>query len=84
MLTTPSVYSDPKLLAKTDPFFSNAPIGKIYTESVLEIKPFYIGPDDPTIGIELLNTLTSVEQGKVAPANAWNTALTNVKNALRG
>ena len=45
--TTPSVYTDPKLPAKTDPFFSDAPIGKIYTESVLGIKPFYIGPTTP-------------------------------------
>ncbi|WP_207913903.1 extracellular solute-binding protein [Micromonospora sp. KC213] len=82
--TTPSVYTDPRLLERTEPFFSNAPIGKIYTESVVNIKPFYIGPEDATIGSELLNTLTSVEQGKVEPANAWNTALTNVKNALRG
>jgi cellobiose transport system substrate-binding protein len=82
--TTPSVYSDPSLIAKTDPFFSNAPIGKIYTQSVVGIRPFYIGVEDGTIGTELLNTLTSVEQGKVDPANAWNTALTNVRNALRG
>ena len=82
--TTPSVYTDPKLLEKTEPFFSNAPIGKIYTDSVLNIKPFYIGPDDATIGSELLNALISVEQGKVAPAKAWDTALANVKNALRG
>jgi cellobiose transport system substrate-binding protein len=82
--TTPSVYTDPKLLEKTDPFFSNAPVGKIYTESVVGIKPFYIGPDDATIGTELLNALTSVEQGKLAPDKAWSTALTNVKNALRG
>ncbi|GAB3805038.1 ABC transporter substrate-binding protein [Micromonospora zhanjiangensis] len=82
--TTPSVYTDPKLVGRTDPFFSDAPIGKIYTQSVVNLKPFYIGPEDGTIGTELLNTLTSVEQGKVAPANAWNTALTNVKNAIRG
>jgi cellobiose transport system substrate-binding protein len=82
--TTPSVYSDPSLVAKTDPFFSNAPIGKIYTQSVVGIKPFYIGPADATVGTELLNTLTSVEQGKVSPADAWNKALTNVQNALRG
>lgn len=82
--TTPSTYSDPRLVGRTDPFFSNAPVGKIYTDSVVGIKPFYIGPDDATIGSELLNTLTSVEQGQVPPANAWNTALTNVKNALRG
>jgi cellobiose transport system substrate-binding protein len=82
--TTPSVYNDPRLLEKTDPFFSDAPVGKIYTESVVGIKPFYIGPDDATIGTELLNALTSVEQGKLAPDKAWSTALTNVKNALRG
>ena len=81
--TTPSVYTDPQLVGKTDPFFSNAPIGKIYTQSVVGIKPFYFGPQDGPIGTEFLNTLTSVEQGKVSPANAWNTALTNVKNAVR-
>jgi cellobiose transport system substrate-binding protein len=82
--TTPSVYNDPQLISRTEPFFNNAPIGKIYTQSVVGIKPFYIGPDDATIGNELLNTLISVEQGKVTPANAWSTALTNVKNALKG
>ncbi|MCZ7474729.1 MULTISPECIES: ABC transporter substrate-binding protein [unclassified Micromonospora] len=81
--TTPSVYTDPQLVGKTDPFFSNAPIGKIYTQSVLGIKPFYFGPQDGPIGTEFLNTLTSVEQGKVDPAKAWDTALTNVKNAVR-
>jgi cellobiose transport system substrate-binding protein len=82
--TTPSVYKDPKLLEKTDPFFSDAPVGKIYTESVVNIKPFYIGPDDATIGSELINAIISVEQGKLAPAKAWDTALRNVKNAIRG
>ncbi|MFI6128499.1 ABC transporter substrate-binding protein [Micromonospora sp. NPDC051141] len=81
--TTPSVYTDPQLVGKTDPFFSNAPIGKIYTQSVVGIKPFYFGPQDGPVGTEFLNTLTSVEQGKVAPADAWNTALKNVKNAVR-
>jgi cellobiose transport system substrate-binding protein len=82
--TTPSVYTDPKLVSKTDPFFSEAPIGKIYTESVTKLKPFYIGPEDGTIGTEFLNVLTSVEQGKVAPDQAWNTAMTNIKNAIKG
>jgi cellobiose transport system substrate-binding protein len=82
--TTPSVYTDPKLVSKTDPFFSEAPIGKIYTESVTKLKPFYIGPEDGTIGTEFLNVLTSVEQGKVAPDKAWSTAMTNIKNAIKG
>ncbi|GAA4473055.1 ABC transporter substrate-binding protein [Phytohabitans houttuyneae] len=82
--TTPSVYTDPRLVGKTDPFFSDAPVGKIYTESVLGVKPFYIGPDDATIGSELINAIISVEQGKLPPGKAWDTALVNVKNALRG
>jgi cellobiose transport system substrate-binding protein len=82
--TTPSVYADPKLVAQTDPFFSGAPIGKIYTDSVTRLKPFYIGPEDGTIGTEFLNLLTSVEQGKVPPDKAWSTAMTNVENAIRG
>jgi len=81
--TTPSVYTDPRLVASADPFFSNAPTGKIYTDSVTKLKPFYIGPDDGPIGTEFLNVLTSVEQGKVAPDKAWSTAMTNVKNAVK-
>jgi len=81
--TTPSVYSDPQLVGRTEPFFSDAPIGKIYTDSAKAIKPFYIGVNDATIGTELLNVLTSVEQGKVQPDKAWDTAVTNVKNALK-
>ncbi|MEU7872880.1 extracellular solute-binding protein [Dactylosporangium sp. NPDC049140] len=82
--TTPSVYTDPRLVGKTDPFFSDAPVGKIYTESVTKLKPFYIGLEDGPIGTEFLNVLTSVEQGKLAPDKAWGTAMTNVKNAVKG
>jgi cellobiose transport system substrate-binding protein len=82
--TTPSVYTDPRLVSSTDAFFSNAPTGKIYTDSVTKLKPFYIGPDDGPIGTEFLNVLTSVEQGKLAPDKAWSTAMTNVKNAVKG
>ncbi|GIJ51420.1 ABC transporter substrate-binding protein [Virgisporangium aliadipatigenens] len=80
--STPSVYADPKLTSRSEPFFSNAPIGKIYTDSVTGLKPFYIGPDDGPIGTEFLNVLVSVEQGKVPPDKAWSTALANVKNAV--
>ncbi|MFN8074103.1 MAG: ABC transporter substrate-binding protein [Kineosporiaceae bacterium] len=80
--STPSVYTDPKLTGQTDPFFGGAPVGKIYTESVTGLKPFYIGIDDAAIGTEFLNALGAVEQGKLAPDAAWTTALKNVKNAV--
>lgn len=82
--TTPSVYTDQRLLDKKDSFFSDAPTGKIFTESVRNLKPFHFGPEDGTIGTEFLNVLTSVEQGKVAPDKAWSTSMSNVKNAIRG
>jgi len=80
--STPSVYKDPKLTSHQDPFFSNAPTGKIYTDSLLGLKPFYIGPDSSVIGQEFQNAITNVEQGKGDPAKAWDTALQNIKTAI--
>ncbi|MGW4644390.1 ABC transporter substrate-binding protein [Sphaerisporangium sp. NPDC004334] len=81
---TPSVYKDPKLTSVKDPFFSGAPLGKIYTDSLLGLKPFLIGPDSTTIGTEFGNALQNVEQGKGDPAKAWDAAVTNIKNAIGG
>ncbi|MEV4175290.1 extracellular solute-binding protein [Nonomuraea sp. NPDC049709] len=80
--TTPSVYQDPKLTGLKDPFFSDAPTGKIYTDSLLGLKPFLIGPDSSAIGQEFLNAITNVEQGKGDPAKAWDAALANIKTAI--
>jgi len=80
--STPSVYTDSRLVNQTDPFFSGAPTGKIYTESTTGLKPFYIGLDDAAIGTEFLNALGAVEQGKLAPDKAWNTAVNNAKKAV--
>ncbi|MEU0090115.1 extracellular solute-binding protein [Kribbella sp. NPDC006257] len=80
--STPAVYKDPQLTSYKDPFFSNAPTGKIYTDSLLGLKPFYIGPDSSAIGQEFQNALTNVEQGKGDPAKAWDTALQNIKTAI--
>jgi cellobiose transport system substrate-binding protein len=82
--TTPSVYTDPKLLAKTDPFFNDAPIGKIFTQSVDGLKTFYIGLDSSTIGAEFQAAIDNVEDGKGDPNTAFDTAVTNIKTALGG
>ncbi|WP_199443646.1 ABC transporter substrate-binding protein [Umezawaea beigongshangensis] len=82
--STPSVYQDERLAAATDPFFSDAPTGKIYTDSLLELKPFYIGPDSATIGQEFLNSITNVEQSGGNPDTAWDDAVRNIKTAIGG
>jgi cellobiose transport system substrate-binding protein len=81
---TPSVCKDPKLTSAKDEFFSGAPIGTIYTDSLLGLKPFLIGPDSTTIGTEFTNAITNVEQGKGDPAKAWDAAVTNIKTAIGG
>ncbi|MFI9814163.1 ABC transporter substrate-binding protein [Saccharothrix variisporea] len=80
--TTPSVYQDPQLTGRNEPFFSNAPIGKIYPDSLLGLKPFYIGPDSTTIGTEFLDAITNVEQNNGNPATAWDDAVRNIKTAI--
>ena len=80
--TTPSVYKDPQLTSLKDPFFSDAPTGVIYTNSLLGLKPFYIGPDSSAIGQEFQNAITNVEQGKGEPGKAWDAALKNIKTAI--
>lgn len=80
--STPSVYEDAKLAEAKDPFFSDAPTGKIYTDSLLGLKPFYIGPDSAVIGQEFLNSITNVEQSGGNPATAWDDALRAIKIAI--
>jgi cellobiose transport system substrate-binding protein len=80
--TTPSVYSDPRLTGKADPFFNGAPTGKIYTQAVLGLKPFRMGPDTGAIGQEFLNVLVNVEQGSGNPATAWDDAVKNIHTAI--
>ncbi|NUT46607.1 MAG: extracellular solute-binding protein [Saccharothrix sp.] len=82
--STPSVYQDDKLTAAKDPFFSDAPTGKIFTDSLLGLKPFYIGPESATIGQEFLNSITNVEQSGGNPATAWDDAVRNIKTAIGG
>jgi cellobiose transport system substrate-binding protein len=80
--TTPSVYEDEDLQAYTDPFFSDAPTGRIFTDSLIGLEPFRIGPDSAVIGQEFLNALIDVEQGGGDPARAWDQALHNIEIAI--
>ncbi|GAB3232044.1 ABC transporter substrate-binding protein [Kineococcus gypseus] len=80
--TTPVNYDKPELVNHTDPFFSDAPTGKIFTQAVLGLKPFVNGEYNTEISTELLNALNGVE-GDGAPADAaWDTATSNIETAI--
>jgi len=70
------------VLSYTDKFFGDSQIGKVMSDSVLNFHSFYNGPDTSAIGAGLLNSLASMQTGNVAPEDAWQTGVKNVKDAV--
>jgi cellobiose transport system substrate-binding protein len=75
-----TLWTQPDVAGYTNPFFSNAPAGKIFSESVKTLQPQILGPHAGDIGNAIGNALVSIEQGKAAPDDAWAKALADVKN----
>jgi cellobiose transport system substrate-binding protein len=82
--STPELYDTPEIQDFTNPFFSDAPVGKIYAESAKAVQPIYEGAQQREIDREFENTLIAVEDGNVTPADAWSNALQNVSLAIQG
>ena len=67
---TGNLPSQPKLLKSEpvqdfkNPFFSNAPVGKIFANSALELKPQILGPHQGDIQTAATNATQRVEQSK--------------------
>jgi cellobiose transport system substrate-binding protein len=82
--STPELYDTPEIQEFTNDFFSGAPVGKIYAESAKAVQPIYEGAQQREIDREFENALIAVEDGNVAAADAWTTALANVALAIQG
>jgi len=80
--STSTLYSDPVITDFVNPFFSNAPVGKIFSESVATMKAQYLGPKAGDINTAIINGLTRVEQGKQGPDEAWQQAVAEVKKLV--
>lgn len=61
-------------------FFSNAPAGKIFPESLANAPVQFYGPQSGVIGTTFTGALNSVEQG-TDPNTAWQKALADIKAA---
>jgi cellobiose transport system substrate-binding protein len=75
-----ALWEKPDVADFKNPFFSNAPAGKIFSESVKSLKPAILGPHSGDIGNAVGNALQSVEQGKAGSEEAWSKAVADVKN----
>ncbi|MFZ9309862.1 MAG: extracellular solute-binding protein, partial [Candidatus Nanopelagicales bacterium] len=81
--TTVSLYKDPEVTGFNDPFFNNAPVGKIYSSGVQKLKPIFAGKYDRAIDKEIGAALTRIDvlisKKKAFNAlNEWKTAMTNI------
>jgi len=61
-------------------FFSNAPVGKIFANSALRLKPQILGPHQGDIQQASTSAIERVEQGKQSPAKSWAQFLKDVNN----
>jgi cellobiose transport system substrate-binding protein len=63
-----------------NPFFSNAPVGQIFANSALRLKPQILGPHQGDIQNASTQAIQRVEQKKQSPAKSWAQFLKDVKN----
>ena len=66
----------------TDPYFNDAPIGKIFSDSYKAAPDQPLGIDDGTIDQRLGQGLTSVEANGVSPADAWQKAKSKINDEI--
>ena len=63
-----------------NPFFSNAPVGKIFATSALALKPQILGPHQGDYQTAASNAIQRVEQHKQSPAASWKQFLKDAAN----
>ena len=64
-----------------NPFFSNAPVGKIFASSALKLTPQILGPHQGDFQTAASNAIQRGEQHKQTPAASWTQFLKDVANA---
>jgi len=75
--STPSLYKDQRLVGFKDPFFNDAPTGKIYATGVQKLKPLFEGKAQRCIDMAFGAALSLVINGKEkVPAKAFEKGLT--------
>jgi cellobiose transport system substrate-binding protein len=76
----PGLYTDPSITGFTNPFFSDAPVGEIFTTGAQKLQPQTLGPKQGDIQTAASNAIQRVEQGKQTPDESWQQFLTDVQN----
>ncbi|GAB3466403.1 ABC transporter substrate-binding protein [Actinophytocola sediminis] len=75
-----STWTEPEVAEFTSEFFSGAPAGKIFPESLADAPVQIYGPQSGVIGNTFAGALNSVEQG-TDPDKAWESAMKDIEAA---
>ena len=78
----PSLYNTAAIANFKNPFFNNAPVGKIFTTSAKKLKPQITGPHQGDIQTAVSQAIQRVEQGKQTPDQSWKQFLKDVEGRL--
>lgn len=70
---------DKSVINYKDPYFSNAPVGKIYAASYSNILTGYTGPKQSSVGTSFRDALFTVAQGKNSKDEAWDAAIAEIR-----
>ncbi|MDT9686163.1 extracellular solute-binding protein [Streptomyces sp. TRM76323] len=65
-----------------DPYFSDAPIGKIFGDAAKEAPVQVLGVHDKNVADQITNALSEVERKGTAPDRAWANAKKGVDNVM--
>ncbi|MBW4720256.1 ABC transporter substrate-binding protein [Saccharothrix obliqua] len=79
----PEVYRDPVVLEHKDPYFSDAPVGRLFAASSDTIRPNYRGVRDADVRPVFGRALGRVEEGSQSIDQAWEQAVREARDAVR-
>lgn len=79
----PVVYEDPQVVAHTDAYFGDAPIGRIFAASAEQLRPNYRGLRDADVRPEFGRALGRIEEGTDTVEQAWAEAVQQAQAALK-
>ncbi|MEA5358599.1 extracellular solute-binding protein [Amycolatopsis sp., V23-08] len=79
----PAVYKDPQVLEHKDPYFGDAPIGKIFAASADSLRPNYRGLHDADVRPEFGRALGRIEDKTENVDQAWADAVQQAQAALK-
>ncbi|KDN20940.1 ABC transporter substrate-binding protein [Amycolatopsis rifamycinica] len=79
----PAVYQDPQVVAHTDGYFGDAPIGRIFAASADQLRPNYRGLRDADVRPEFGRALGRIEERTNTVEQAWTEAVQQALAALK-